>query len=70
MKEHFRSLFPMPKNPYNLDDEVWSEGMTEILLAQNKGGGKPPEKPQPPKQGKDIKQVIVRKMRRIVRTGK
>lgn len=43
MIERSRSLFPPPKNPYNEDDEIWSEGMTDILLAQNKGGGKPSE---------------------------
>lgn len=44
MIERLRSLFPMPKNPnFNPDDEVWSDAMTEILLAQNKGGGKPSE---------------------------
>jgi hypothetical protein len=67
MKEHLQSLFPMPKNPFNPDEEIWSEGMTEILLAQNKSGGKPMEKPQQPKQGKDVKQVIARKMKRIPR---
>lgn len=43
MIERLRSLFPMPKNPYNEDDEIWSEGMTEILLKQGKSGGKPSE---------------------------
>lgn len=70
MIERLRSLLPMPRDLFDPDTLIVHQDDETTIVFKKGGSGKLPEKPQQPKQGKDIQYIVVKQMNRPTRSGK